>query len=82
MSDNHKAETVWAVRGIPDEVRKAVVARAKSEGRTVGAWVTNALRHALDGDALTEQLADLRRRVELLEGRCAGDGDGGHPRET
>ena len=75
MSDNYKAETVWAVRGIPEELRRAVVARAKSEGRTVGAWVSDALRHALEEDALTEQLADLRRRVELLEGRCQPEGE-------
>lgn len=75
MSDSPKGETVWAVRGIPDELRRSVVARAKSEGRTVGAWVADALRRALDGDALAEQLADLRRRVELLEGsRQPSDG--------
>lgn len=79
MSDSPKVESAWAIRGIPDEVRHAVVVRAKSEGRTVGAWVADALRRALDGDALTEQLADLRRRVELLEGRHAPDGDTGTP---
>lgn len=80
MSDSLKQETVWAVRGIPDEVRRAVVGRAKSEGRTVGAWVSEALRRALageDGDALAEQLADLRRRVESLEG--AHRHNGGEP---
>lgn len=83
MSDNHKVETVWAVRSIPEELRRAVVARAKSEGRTVGAWVADALRRALEDDALTEQLADLRRRVELLEGRRAVDGsDAASPRDS
>ncbi|MGE5478344.1 MAG: hypothetical protein ACM3Q1_16945 [Bacteroidales bacterium] len=70
MSDNHKSETVWAVRGIPEEVRRAVVGRAKSEGRTVGAWVSEALRRALDGQddiSLAEQLDELRRRVDTLE---------------
>lgn len=71
MSDIQKTETVWAVRGIPEDVRHAVVGRAKSEGRTVGAWVSEALRRALNGDSshsVDEQLADLRRRVEMLEG--------------
>jgi hypothetical protein len=70
MSDNPKSETVWAVRGIPEEVRRAVVGRAKSEGRTVGAWVSEALRRALDGQddtSLAEQLEELRRRVDTLE---------------
>jgi plasmid stability protein len=67
MSDAIKAEAAWAVRGIPDDVRRAVVDRAKTEGRTVGAWVTDALRHALEGEALSEQVADLRRRIEMLE---------------
>lgn len=75
MSDNYKMETVWAVRGIPEDLRRAIVVRAKSEGRTVGAWVADALRRALEEDALTEQLADLRRRVELLEGRRLPDGE-------
>lgn len=76
MSDNQKAETVWAVRGIPEDLRQAVVARVKSEGRTVGAWVSDALRRALSGEALTDQLADLRRRVELLERRHCPDEPG------
>lgn len=78
MSDNLKTDAVWAVRGIPDDIRRAVVGRAKSEGRTVGSWVSEALRRALEGDGgneLMEQLADLRRRVELLEGlRHHGNG--------
>lgn len=79
MSDNSKVESAWAIRGIPEEVRRAVVVRAKSEGRTVGAWVADALRRALEDDALTEQLADLRRRVELLEGRRPTEGDTATP---
>lgn len=81
MPDNHKTETVWTVRGIPENLRRAVVARAKSEGRTVGAWVSDALRRTLADDALTEQLADLRRRVELLEGRRAPGSGAAPPRE-
>lgn len=57
------------MRGIPEDVRRAVVSRAKVEGRTVGAWVADALRRALDSDAVAEQIADLRRRVEVLEAR-------------
>lgn len=68
MTNEQKNEMVWAVRGIPDDVRRAVVERAKAEGRTVGAWVTEALRNALESNALDAQIADLRRRVELLEG--------------
>lgn len=68
MTNEQKSEMVWAVRGIPDDVRRAVVERAKAEGRTVGAWVTEALRNALESNALDAQVADLRRRVELLEG--------------
>lgn len=78
MSDIQKTETVWAVRGIPEDVRHAVVGRAKSEGRTVGAWVSDALRRALNGgsgDSVDEQLADLRRRVEMLEGARTPDGN-------
>lgn len=69
MTDYGKAESAWAVRGIPEELRRAVAAKAKSEGRTVGAWVADALRQALDCVAIPEQLADLRRRVETLERR-------------
>lgn len=72
MSSTLKSDTVWAVRGIPDDLRQAVVGRAKAEGRTVGAWVSDALRRALDGDAVAEQLADLRRRIEVLERRDRG----------
>lgn len=75
MRDSIKAEVVWAVRGIPEEVRSAVVSRAKAEGRTVGAWVTDALRRALADDAVDKQLADLRRRIEVLEGRTPRPGD-------
>lgn len=67
MSDELKSEGAWAVRGISDDLRRAVLARAKAEGRTVGAWVSDALRRALDGDAIAEQIADLRRRIEFLE---------------
>lgn len=73
MSDEFKLDSAWAVRGIPEDVRRAVVARAKSEGRTVGAWVTDALRRSLEGDAIDEQLSDLRRRIEMLEQRGSGD---------
>jgi len=69
MNERGKTETIWAVRGIPADVRRAVVNRAKAEGRTVGAWVADALRRALDADAIAEQIADLRRRIEVLEGR-------------
>lgn len=69
MTNELKTDIIWAVRGIPDGIRRAVVGRAKAEGRTVGAWVADALRRALDDDAIAEQIADLRRRVELLEGR-------------
>lgn len=72
MHDENKTEAAWAVRGIPEELRRAVAARAKSEGRTVGAWVTDALRHALDADAISDQVADLRRRIEMLERRDSG----------
>lgn len=75
MTDELKSEMVWAVRGIPDDVRRNVVKRAKTEGRTVGAWVTEALRHALENSAVEAQLADLRRRIELLEGRCVQEAD-------
>ncbi len=64
-----KTESVWAVRGIPDDLRRAVVRRAKTEGRTVGAWVSDALRRALGDDGIEKQVADLRRRVEMLETR-------------
>ncbi|MCR6629248.1 MAG: hypothetical protein NVV74_03890 [Magnetospirillum sp.] len=70
MSNALKSDSVWAVRGIPDDLRRAVVVRAKAEGRTVGAWVSDALRRALDGDAIAEQVAELRRRIEALEGRA------------
>lgn len=69
MSDDGKGDSAWAVRGIPEELRRAVAARAKSEGRTVGAWVCDALRHGLDGNAISDQVADLRRRIEILERR-------------
>lgn len=71
MTEAEKSEIVWAVRGIPEEVRRAVVARAKVEGRTVGAWVTDALRRALADDAVDKQLSDLRRRIEMLERESA-----------
>jgi len=71
MFDESKTESTWAVRGIPEGIRRAVVGRAKAEGRTVGAWVTDALRRALEGDAIDEQLSDLRRRIEMLEQRDA-----------
>lgn len=69
VSNEGKADSAWAVRGIPEAVRREVAAKAKSEGRTVGAWVTDALKRALDGDAIGEQVAELRRRVETLERR-------------
>jgi plasmid stability protein len=71
MAEEFKVDSAWAVRGIPEDVRRAVLARAKAEGRTVGAWVADALRRALEGDAIDAQLLDLRRRVEQLErDRC------------
>lgn len=69
MPDEFKTDSIWAVRGIPEDVRRAVVGRAKAEGRTVGAWVSDALRRALDDDAIIDQVADLRRRIEALENR-------------
>lgn len=71
MSDEIKPEQAWAVRGIPDEVRKAVVERARAEGRTVGIWVTQALRRALATDGLAEQVSKVQARIEALESRLA-----------
>lgn len=67
MQNAIRPEAAWAVRGIPEDVRRQVVDRAKAEGRTVGAWVSEALRRALDGDSLEIQIEDLRQRVEKLE---------------
>jgi len=77
-----KTETVWAVRGIPDDLRRAVVRRAKTEGRTVGAWVSDALRRALGDDGLEKQMADLRRRVEALEARRQDAEDNSRPHKA
>lgn len=69
MSDEFKVDQAWAVRGIPEDVRKAVVERARGEGRTVGVWVTEALRRALAADGLADQVRKLQARIEALEGR-------------
>lgn len=74
MSDNFKMDQAWAVRGIPDEVRRAVLERARAEGRTVGAWVTQALRRALAADGLAQQVDKLQARVEALESRLSERG--------
>lgn len=71
MSDDCKADQAWAVRGIPEEIRRAVLERARAEGRTVGAWVTQALRSALAVDDLSQQVDRLKARVDLLETRMA-----------
>lgn len=67
MQSKNNSESAWAIRGIPEDIRRAVAERAKAEGRTVGAWVTAALKRALEEDALTDQIAELRRRIEILE---------------
>lgn len=69
MSDTSRSDAAWAIRGIPLELRGRVVDRARAEGRTVGAWVASALNRALEGDALADQVMELRRRIELLESR-------------
>lgn len=45
--------------------------RARAEGRTVGAWVTQALRAALAADGLAEQVSKVQARVEALEHRLS-----------
>ena len=66
-AEEYKIDSAWAVRGIPEDVRKQVLERAKLEGRTIGAWVTDALRRALDQPSPSAQVEDLQRRVEALE---------------
>lgn len=73
MSDEFKVDSAWAVRGIPEELRKAVVERARSEGRTVGSWVSDALRRALSTDSVADQVAALQQRIEALERKLAGN---------
>jgi hypothetical protein len=39
--------------------------------------VCDALRHELEGNAISDQVADLRRRIEMLERRDGGASGGG-----
>ena len=41
----------WAISGIGDQTREAAMAAADAAGITVGAWVEQALRRALDATA-------------------------------
>lgn len=73
MSDEFKVDSAWAVRGIPEELRKAVVDRARTEGRTVGSFVSDALRRALATESVADQVAALQQRIEALERKLAGN---------
>ena len=61
------------MRGIPDDLRRAVAERARKEGKTIGAWMTEALRRALEQDDTPAQIAKLIKRVEVLEQAAAGN---------
>ena len=58
----------WAIGGIGDQVREAVMAAADAAGMPVGAWVERALRQALEpprpeGVEIDELEAMVRRVV-------------------
>lgn len=61
----------WTIRGVPNDLQRAVSDAARQEGRSVGAWVSNALRAALSGQRPEHGPADteLRTTVEQLAGR-------------
>jgi uncharacterized membrane protein len=68
----------WFVRGIPEELARAVAAAAKAQGITVGRWVAQALEthlrrtepppSSLDPEAVDAH-AVILQRLEALEAR-------------
>ena len=58
----------WTIAGISEETRAAVSAAAQEAGVPVGAWIEQALRHALEqglepGVSLEEVVAQFRQVV-------------------
>ena len=63
----------WFVRGVPEDVAQAVADAARTEGITMGRWVTRALRAALERpgpagapEAGAEQITEVLERLERL----------------
>lgn len=55
----------WTVRGVPSRLQKAAAACARSEGLTMGAWLSRLLEEAVAGHApASESPADWRRLIE------------------
>ena len=52
----------WAISGIDDQTREAVMAAADEAGMPIGAWVEQALRQALEAKAEPDQ---RKRRLKL-----------------
>ena len=64
----------WTVRGIAADLQRAAADAAKNEGRSVGRWLTDAIKAELvSHTADTRQTSDvgLREMVETLAGQVA-----------
>ena len=60
----------WMVRGVDPSTRKAVKARAKAEGMSLGRWVRRALETALDAGADSPSTLDsVNKRLRIIEAR-------------
>jgi hypothetical protein len=55
----------WTVRGVPSRLQKAAAACARSEGLTMGAWLSRLLEQAVAGHVeASEPPTDWRRLIE------------------
>lgn len=72
----------WSVRGVPADIRGAVLRHAKKEGISIGDWLTLAVREKIKADRSAGKAVAVRgpvsldeagRAIEMLQG-LAGAG--------
>ena len=71
-----KTPSPWQVKGVMPETREAVKQAARRSGKTIGAWVNDALHQAaveditgkgsLPAKRLEDQLAELNDKIDAL----------------
>lgn len=56
----------WTIRGVDPQLRERAVEAATAQGGTVGDWISEALRAALDGSPADRAVSRIRRVLEEL----------------
>ncbi|AQS84623.1 hypothetical protein A0U92_07325 [Acetobacter aceti] len=63
MEENEK---IWGVRGVPADVRQAVLTQCQKEGTKVGEWLTMAIREKIKRDRNQSKAVALSEGIKPL----------------